>query len=62
MVTQKVVIPAPDNALRGQAPAGIHGVSNYLKRVDSRFHGNDEKTLLQTFCEIVKSEKLICAE
>ncbi|MGD0283385.1 MAG: tetratricopeptide repeat protein [Dissulfurispiraceae bacterium] len=45
MVPQKVVIPAK---------AGIQGISNYPKRLDSRLHGNDEKTLFQTFCNIAK--------
>ena len=46
MVSQKVVIPAK---------AGIHGISSYLKRVDSRFHGYDEQTFFQTFCAGVKT-------
>ncbi len=33
------VIPAPDDGIRGQAPAGIQIV---LKKLDSRLHGNDE--------------------
>ena len=57
MVSQKVVIPAngsPESRrLSGVRKAGIHVVSNYMKRVDSRFHGNDEGTLFHTFCDIV---------
>jgi hypothetical protein len=45
MQSQKVVIPAK---------AGIHGLCNKLKFLDSRFHGNDEKMQLETFCERIK--------
>jgi len=45
MQLQKVVIPAK---------AGIHGLCNKLKFPDSRFHGNDEKMQLETFCERIK--------
>ena len=41
-------------AKRRHTREGGYDVSNYLKRVDSRFHGNDEKTLFETFCEVVK--------
>ena len=43
MCSQKVVIPAK---------AGIHCVSNYLKRVDSHFHGNDEKRFFRLFARL----------
>ncbi len=32
----------------------IQSVCNYLKRLDSRFHGNDKKMLFQTFYENIK--------
>ena len=35
------VIPAPDNEIRGQAPAGIQRNEKPLKQLDSRLHGND---------------------
>jgi len=44
MVSQKVVIPAQ---------AGIQGICKILIRLDSRFHGNDEKKAFQTFYEII---------
>jgi len=39
---QKVVIPAQ---------AGIQDIRKALKKLDSRFHGNDGKANLETFCE-----------
>jgi len=36
--------------------AGIHGVCTALKRLDSRFHGNDGKRLFGLF---TKSSKLL---
>jgi len=33
------------------AKAGIQCASNHTKRMDSRFHGNDQKTLFQTLYE-----------
>jgi len=44
MNSQKIVIPAK---------AGIHKACNYLKRLDSRFYGNDKKVLFQTFYEAI---------
>ncbi len=44
MASQKVVIPAE---------AGIQRVSNNMKRLDSRLHGNDGKTFYQTFFDSV---------
>jgi hypothetical protein len=46
---QKVVIPAQ---------AGIQTISNPLKTLDSRFHGNDRKWTFETFCEFVKYDLL----
>jgi hypothetical protein len=42
MVSQKVVIPAQ---------AGIQGLGKALKRLDSRFHGNDGETRLCGFLQ-----------
>jgi hypothetical protein len=44
MVSQKVVIPAQ---------AGIQRICTALKRLDSRFHGNDGKKAFRTFYEII---------
>src|SRR5208337_4588673 len=56
MCSQKVVIPAngslESQRLYGVRKAGIHCVSNYLKRVDSRFHGNDEKSFFRLFARL----------
>jgi hypothetical protein len=48
MVSQKVVIPAQ---------AGIQGICKALKRLDSRFRGNDKKEVFRTFYEIIKESK-----
>jgi hypothetical protein len=40
----------------GQAPAGIQDSNNCLKRLDSRFHGNDGKMLLRAFYEIINAD------
>jgi hypothetical protein len=44
MHSQKVVI---------LAKAGIQSVCNLLKFLDSRFRGNDEKTMVVLFCETI---------
>jgi len=57
MASQKVVIPAAcAQKPKRRSKAGIHGLCNKLKFLDSRFHGNDEKMQLETFCERIKSE------
>ncbi len=46
----KAVIPAK---------AGIQETCNYLKRLDSRFHGNDKKLLFRIFYEFIMFNDLI---
>jgi len=48
MVSQKFVIPAK---------AGIQSPSNHLKKLDSRFHGNDEKGELRNFFDVIFNDK-----
>jgi hypothetical protein len=48
MASQKVVIPVK---------TGIHSGCDPVKLLDSRFHGNDEKTPGLTFYETIKGER-----
>ena len=52
--SQKVVIPA-QSLSSTRSGTGIQTISNPLKTLDSRFHGNDREWTFETFCERVIS-------